>query len=77
MNVEQQIIKIVASQLNIEDLSTITSDTHLVDDLGADSLDAAEILFDLEDLFKIEVVKEDFVGRRTISSLVELVNSKI
>jgi acyl carrier protein len=77
MNTEQTLIKIVAANLNIDDLSTITADTHLVDDLGADSLDAAEILFDIEDAFNIEVMKEEFQGRRTIKSLVELIESKI
>lgn len=76
MNVEQRIIKIVASQLKVDETS-FTMGTNIVEDLGGDSLDAAEIIFDIEDEFGIELSKEDYVGMRTIQNLVEMVSKKI
>jgi acyl carrier protein len=76
MNVEQRIIKIVASQLKVDETS-FKLDTNIVEDLGGDSLDAAEIIFDIEDEFGIELSKEEYTGMRTIQNLVEMVSKKI
>ena len=44
----------LAQQFEI-DPETITMDTSLVDDLGADSLDVVELIMSLEDLFGISI----------------------
>ena len=67
---------IVASQLNVDETS-FKLDTNIVEDLGGDSLDAAEIIFDIEDEFGIELSKEEYTGMRTIQNLVEMVSKKI
>ena len=48
---------IVADQLG-KDINEITETTSLQDDLGADSLDAVEIIMALEDEFGIEISDE-------------------
>ena len=40
------------------DASKITMDTHIIDDLGADSLDAVELIMAIEDEFGIQVDDE-------------------
>ena len=35
---------VIAEQLGIDDLDTITSETTFIDDLGADSLDVVELI---------------------------------
>ena len=37
------------------DADTITIDTNLIDDLGADSLDVVELIMSLEDIFGISI----------------------
>ncbi|MDR3149391.1 MAG: acyl carrier protein [Oscillospiraceae bacterium] len=48
----EQIIAIIAEQLNI-DSAEITTSTNLKDDLNADSIDLAELAMTLEDAFRI------------------------
>ena len=55
-DIESRVKKIVAKNLDIDDESRITLDSHFVDDLGADSLDQVELVMALEEEFGIEQV---------------------
>ena len=46
--------KIIAEVLDVEE-DEITMDTRLLEDLGADSLDAVEIIMGIEEEFDIEI----------------------
>jgi len=55
---------LIIDQLEVKDPSGITLDTSIHDDLGADSLDAVEIIMSLEEHFNVEIpdeVAEKFV----------------
>ena len=54
----EKVIMIVADQLG-KDVAEITAETSLQDDLGADSLDAVEIIMALEDEFGIEIPDDE------------------
>jgi acyl carrier protein len=51
--VEARVIKILADQLGLEEAPVLGN--HVMADLGADSLDAVEVVMRLEDEFTIEV----------------------
>lgn len=51
--------------------------TRLMEDLGADSLLVAELVFLLEDLFEIQLLNEDLSKISTLSDLHALVQNKI
>ena len=51
----EKIKEILAEQLDIENAESITMDSLLVEDLGADSLDSIDIVMSVEDEFKLEV----------------------
>ena len=53
----EKLQNIIAEILNI-DADEITPDTKFVDDLGADSLDIAQIMMGIEDEFGIEIPSE-------------------
>ena len=55
--------EILSTQFDV-DADSITPDTDIVDDLGADSLDLVDMLMSLEDEFNIGVCKKD--GGRVI-----------
>lgn len=60
----------LAQQFEI-DPETITMDTSLVDDLGADSLDVVELFMSLEDLFGISITDEDAAQLDTVRKIVD------
>ena len=53
------------------DPETITLDTNLIDDLGADSLDVVELIMSLEDEFGIAISDEDAAQLYTVRRIVE------
>ena len=60
----------LAKQFEI-DPETITMDTSLVDDLGADSLDVVELIMSLEDMFGISISDDDAAQLDTVRRIVE------
>lgn len=52
-------------------------ETHLIEDLGADSLDAMEIVMLIEDEFSIILPEEKLEGVRTLGSLAVLVEGAL
>ena len=53
------------------DPETITADTNLIDDLGADSLDVVELIMSLEDDFGIAISDEDAAQLYTVGRIVD------
>ena len=53
------------------DPESITMDTDLIDDLGADSLDVVELIMSLEDDFDIRISDEDAAELRTVRRIVD------
>jgi acyl carrier protein len=60
----------LAKQFEI-DPETITMDTSIVDDLGADSLDVVELIMSLEDIFGISISDDDAAQLDTVRRIVE------
>ena len=62
----------LAEQMGI-DVQTISADTNITDDLGADSLDAVELIMALEDQFDLTIEAEDAEQLLTVGDTAELV----
>lgn len=60
----------LAKQFEI-DPETITMETNIVDDLGADSLDVVELIMSLEDAFGITISDDDAAKLTTVNNIVE------
>ena len=60
----------LAQQFEV-DPETITMDTSLIDDLGADSLDVVELIMSLEDLFGISISDDDAAQLTTVRKIVD------
>ncbi len=58
MSVPDKVKSIIAEQLGVEE-SEIKSESHFVNDLGADSLDTVELVMAFEEEFGIEIPDED------------------
>ena len=55
----------------------ITMESLLVDDLGADSLDAIDIVMSVEDTFKVEVPDEIIEKIETVGDIVNFIEDHI
>ena len=60
----------LASQFEL-DPESVTMDTNLVDDLGADSLDVVELIMELEDEFGFAISDEDAAQLYTVGRIVD------
>ena len=66
----EQVKEALAKQFEL-DPASITMDTNLVDDLGADSLDVVELIMSLEDEFGVTISDEDASELYTVRRIVE------
>lgn len=64
----EKIKEVVAEQLGV-DVSELTEETSLKDDLNADSLDLFQIIMSLEEEFAIEIPTEDAESIGTIGDI--------
>ena len=55
----------------------ITMDAVLIDDLGADSLDAVELCMTIEEAFDITIPEDKIADLKTVKDIVEFVESQI
>lgn len=68
--IEAEIMEIVARRLK-KDVATLTPETNLKKDLGADSIDSVEVVFEIEETYGIEI--EDSVAE-TINTIGDAIN---
>lgn len=66
----EKVQQALAQQFEL-DPETITMDTNLIDDIGADSLDVVELIMSLEDEFGIAISDEDAAQLYTVGRIVE------
>ncbi|WP_168198324.1 acyl carrier protein [Crassaminicella thermophila] len=55
----------------------ILLESHLYDELDADSLDLSQIILELENTYKIEIENEDIANFETVEDIVKHVESKL
>ncbi len=68
-------VKAILSEQFGEEEDSITAETTLADDLGADSLDVVDLLMSIEDEFEVEIPDEEVENIKTVGALVEYIES--
>ena len=67
-DMKARVTDIIANQLGV-DREMITPEAHVVDDLGADSLDIVELVMALEEAFDLEIPDDDAEKIRTVQDI--------
>lgn len=70
----EKVKAILSEQFDVEE-DTITADTRIADDLGADSLDVVDLLMSIEDEFEIEVPDDEIENIKTVGDLVAFIEN--
>lgn len=66
--------KIIADRIGV-DVSEVTDEKHLVEDLGSDSLSIVEIIMDIEEHFDVTISDEEAEKLDTVGLLKEWVGN--
>ena len=70
----EQVSKIIADQLCIN-VSEVKPESHIIDDLNADSLAVVEILMAIEEQFGIKVPDEEVPALKTVKDITDYVET--
>ncbi|MCR4668336.1 MAG: acyl carrier protein [Clostridia bacterium] len=70
----EKLVAIIADVMNV-DTDEITPETSFSDDLGADSLDIAQIMMGVESEFDIEIPAEELDGIVTVEDAAERIKA--
>ncbi|HHY52172.1 MAG TPA: acyl carrier protein [Clostridiales bacterium] len=70
----EKVREILADQLDLDE-GSITMDSFIVEDLGADSLDVVDIVMRLEEEFDIEVPDEEIENMKTVGDIIHFLES--
>lgn len=73
MDIEKRVIKTIREQLCVD---SVTAESSLTDDLGADSLDLVEIGMAIEAEFEIEVGDADVEKFSTVRDIIAFIEGK-
>ncbi len=65
---------ILCDQLDIEEES-VTAESSIMDDLGADSLDVVDIVMSLQNEFDVEIPDEEVENISTVGDLVKFLEA--
>ena len=75
MQVLDELKSLIATQLNVKE-EEIRLESNLMTDLGADSLDAVELIMEIEDHFGISINEEDAQSLMTVGDIVDYMNQQ-
>lgn len=76
MSVFDKVKEIIIEELNV-DAEKVTLEANLKDDLGADSIDAVQIIMDLEDAFNIEIDTDNAEAISTVKNIVDYIEALV
>ena len=74
MDIQKEIITLIAEQMNIK-AENIKTRNNIIDDLKADSLDVVEIVMTIEEKFEISIPDEEAEKMKTIQDLIDFVKN--
>ena len=75
MEIFDKVKEIIVKELKI-DADKVKPEASLKDDLGADSIDAVEVIMSLEDEFNISISDDAAQNIKTVQDLVDYISNK-
>ncbi len=75
-SIEEGLKKILAKELKIE-VEDITADSHIVNDIGVESAEMINLLYNIETEFDVEISNEEASKNLILKNMANLVKEKI
>ncbi len=75
-SVEERVVNIIAERLGV-DKDQVKPETDIANDLGADSLDIAEMMILFEEEFDIDIVEEEAQNITTVGQVIDHINKMV
>ena len=75
-SVDEKVKHIIVEQLGVDE-EEVKAEASFVDDLGADSLDAVELVMALEEEFGLEISDEDAEKLTTVAQATQYIQSHV
>ena len=75
-NIDERVKSVVVKQLGVKE-EDVKNDSKFIDDLGADSLDTAELVMGLEEEFDTEIPDEEAEKITTVQQAIDYVNKNL
>ncbi len=75
METLEKVKEIIAEQLGV-DVSEVSEEKSLVDDLGADSLDIVDLVMNFEDEFGVKISDQDLSKIKTVKDVVDAIETR-
>ena len=72
----EKVKAILSEQFDVEE-DSITLESSITEDLGADSLDVVDLLMSIEDEFEVEVPDSEVENIKTVGDLVKYIEDKV
>ena len=75
MNIQKEVMSLIAKQLNLQ-LKDIKMSSAFITDLKADSLDVVELVMSLEEKFGISIPDEEAEKLETVQKMVDYIKKQ-
>ena len=76
MDIEQKLNQLLVEHLGVTS-DLIKPEARIAEDLGADSLDALDLLYAVNEKFKVKVNVEEMEDIQTVQQLIDAIQTKI
>lgn len=73
MDIFEKVKDLIAEQLDVDDKESISQDSSITDDLGADSLDVVDLVMAIEDEFSVEIPEDQVENIKTVGDIVKYI----
>ncbi|ODN31208.1 acyl carrier protein [Fervidobacterium thailandense] len=73
---EEKVRQIIAEQLGL-DVSEVTPEKSLTEDLGADSLDLVDLVMAFEDEFGVKIGDQDLSKIKTVADVINTLKERV
>lgn len=74
MSIFETVKKIIVDEIGVAE-EKVTLEARLKEDLGADSIDAVQVIMDLEEAFDIEIDTDNVEAISTVGNIVEYIEN--